>query len=415
MHLHRWVLYCLVLMCTVRGGSGGPALAEEIVIGGQCDRTGPTKSIGLQACPGILDYVKLVNTQGGIHGHTLRYIEVEHGYKTDRGVEAYERLKRAGAVAVFDYGTPMVYALTPRHLEDKIPGLTPGFGRADATDGRRYPYVFPMAASYWSQMGAAMQYLKDHGGAQPGTTIAYLFYDNPSGREPLPIFHRICALEGYTCRDFAVPAPGVEMASQVLDITRRMQADWVVGHLLGPAPAVAIKTLTKHGFPIHRVISLATGAGEEDMKNAGWDTAQGYLGIQYTGVGRDFPAIQAIIQMYQAEQHVVPAYIGGVFYNRGVLIAALMIEGIRLAIAQDGLPVTGEKVKKGYERIKDFTLGGLLPPLTVVPDDHEGGGWVRVVQTRGEQLVPVTDWFRGYRTLVLEEVQQAATAEATKP
>jgi len=39
-------------------------------------------------------------------------------------------------------------------------------------------------------------------------------------------------------RDFAVPAPGVEMASQVLDITRRMRADWVVGHLFGNALGV---------------------------------------------------------------------------------------------------------------------------------------------------------------------------------
>jgi branched-chain amino acid transport system substrate-binding protein len=396
-------------------GSVGPAVAEEIVIGGQCDRTGPTKPIGIQVCPGIFDYVKLVNKQGGIHGHTLRYIEVEHGYKTDRGVEAYERLKRDGAVAVFDYGTPIVYALTPRHMEDKIPGLTPGFGRADATDGGRYPYIFPLAASYWSQMGAAMQYLKDQGGVQQGTKIAYLFYDNPSGREPLPIFHRICALEGYECRDFAVPVPGVEMTSQVLDITRRMQADWVVGHLLGQAPAVAMKELKKHGFPIERVVSLTAGAGEEDMKVAGWATAQGYLGLQFAGVGRDFPVIQELLKMYQAENQEVPAYVGQVFYNRGVLVAALMVEGIRLAIEHAGMPVTGEKVKQGYERIKDFTLGGFLPALTVTPGDHEGGGWVRLYQTRGEQLVPVTAWFRGYRDLVLEEVQKAAQAEEKKP
>ena len=410
MVLRRWWFRCLVLVGVVGMGSLKPAVAEDIVIGGQCDRTGLTKPIGIQLCPGILDYIKLVNHQGGINGHMLRYIEVEHGYKTDRGVEAYERLKRDGAVAVFDYGTQIVYALTPRHLEDKIPGLTPGFGRADATDGQRFPYLFPMAASYWSQMGAAMQYLKDQG-ATKGTKIAFLFVDIPAGREPLPIFHRICALEGYACQDFAVPAPGIEMASQVLDITRRMRADWVVGHLFANAPAVSIKEFTKNGFPLDRVVSLVWGAGEDDMTVAGWDMAQGYLGLQFTGVGRDFPVLREILQMYQAAHQDVPDYIGGVYYNRGVLIAALMVEGIRLAIEHAGLPVTGEQVKQGYEHIQAFTLGGLLPSLTVTPMDHEGGGWVRLYQTKGKQLVPVTDWFRGYRDLVLDEVTKAVKAE----
>jgi branched-chain amino acid transport system substrate-binding protein len=410
----RWSV-ALLMVGLVAGVVGllTTAMADEIVIGGQCDRTGATKSVGIQICPGVLDYVKLVNKQGGVNGHTLRYIEVEHGYRVDRGVEAYERLKRDGAVALLDYGTPIVYALTPRHLEDKIPGLTPGFGRADSTDGRRYPYIFPVAASYWSQVGAAMQYLKDKG-AKKGTKVAYLFYDNPAGREPLPIFNRICELEGYECRDFAVPAPGVEMASQVLDITRRMRADWVVGHLFGNAPSVSIKELKKNGFPLDKVVSLVWGAGEDDMKAAGWDTAQGYLGMQFAGVGRDFPVIQEIIKMYQAENQEVPEYVGWVYYNRGVLVAALMAEGIRLAMQHEGLPITGEKVRKGFERIKDFTLGGFLPPLTVVPEDHEGGGWVRLYQTKGEKLVPFTDWFRGYREIVLEEVARAAKAEEKK-
>jgi branched-chain amino acid transport system substrate-binding protein len=398
-------------MCVVGVTSVVPALADhEIVIGGQCDRTGPTKSVGIQICPGVLDYVKLVNKKGGINGHRLNYIEVEHGYKVDRGVEAYERLKRDGAVALLDYGTPIVYALTPRHMEDKITGLTPGFGRADSTDGERYPYIFPMAASYWSQVAAAMQFLKDKG-AKKGSKIAYLFYDNPAGREPLPIFSRICEQEGYECRDFAVPAPGVEMASQVLDIVRRMRADWVVGHLFGQAPSVSIKELKKNGFPLDKVVSLVWGAGEEDMKAAGWDTAQGYLGMQFAGVGRDFPVIQDIMKMYKDEGQEVPEHVGWVYYNRGVLVAALMAEGIRLAIEQEGLPVTGEKVKKGFERIKDFTLGGFLPPLTVTTQDHEGGGWVRLYQTKGQQLMPFTDWFRGYRDIVLDEVKKAATKQ----
>ena len=409
MQRHRWLAGCLVF-CGLLGVTVVlPVLADEIVLGGMCDRTGPTKPVGIQICPGVLDYIKLVNKKGGVKGHKLNYIEVEHAYKVDRGVEAYERLKRDGAVTLLDYGTPIVYALTPRHMEDKIPGLTPGFGRADSTDGERYPYIFPVAASYWSQMGAAMQFLKDKG-SRKGARVAYLFFDNPAGREPLPIFKRICEMEGYECRDFAVPAPGVEMASQVTDIARRMRADWVVTHLFGNAPAVSIKEFKKNGVALDKVVSLVWGAGEEDMKAAGWDTAQGYLGMQFAGVGREFPVIEDIVKMYKDEGQEVPESVGWAYYNRGVLVAALMVEAVRLAIEKDGLPVTGDKMRQGLESIKDFTLGGFLPPLTVSPQDHEGGGWVRMYQTKGEKLVPYSDWFRGYRDVVLEEVKKAAAA-----
>ena len=121
MQLHRWLSGVIALACVVGIVGVLPALADHtIVIGGQCDRTGPTKNVGTQICPGLLDYVKLVNKKGGVLGHTVNYIEVEHAYKVDRGVEAYERIKREGGVTTFDYGTPIVYALTPRHMEDKI-------------------------------------------------------------------------------------------------------------------------------------------------------------------------------------------------------------------------------------------------------------------------------------------------------
>jgi branched-chain amino acid transport system substrate-binding protein len=407
MRIRGWVVG-LGLIALTLGISGAvtPALAAEIVVGGQCDRTGPTKLIGEQLCPGVTDYIELANKKGSLKGHTLRYVEVEHAYQVDRGVEAYERIKREGGVAILDYGTPIVYALTPRHLQDKIPGMTPGFGRADATDGRVWPYIFPLAATYWSQMGGSMQYIKDNGGKK-GAKIAFLFYDNPAGREPIKLFERICEQEGYTCRTFAVPAPGIEMAAQALDITRRMRADWVVAHLFGRSPSVSIKELKKNAFPMDRVISFVWGSGEADMTAAGWDMAQGYLGLQFAGVGRQFPVIEEIMKMYRDGGREVPAHVGSVYYNRGVLVAALMVEAVRLAVEREGMPITGEKVKKGYERIKDFSLGGFLPPLTVTESDHEGGGWVRVYQTRGTELVAKGDWFRGYREIVQDEVKKA--------
>src|SRR2546427_11257543 len=86
MRLRRWLVGCLVLACVIGVGSVVPAVADEIVIGGQCDRTGPTKTVGIQICPGVLDYVKLVNKQGVFKGHTLRLLEVKQGYNVDREV-----------------------------------------------------------------------------------------------------------------------------------------------------------------------------------------------------------------------------------------------------------------------------------------------------------------------------------------
>jgi hypothetical protein len=43
----------------------------------------------------------------------------------------------------------------------------------------------------------------------------------------------------------------------------------------------------------------------------------------------------------------------------------------------------------------------------VTESDHEGGGWVRVYQTRGQEVVAKGDWFRGYREIVQDEVKKA--------
>lgn len=413
MHSRRFI-GILAMLTLVLGFALVPSImADEIVIGGQCDRTGPTKFVGTIICPGITDYIELVNAKGGVEGHTLKYIEVENAYKTDRGIEAYERIKRDGGVATMDYGTPIVYALAPRHMEDKIPGITPGFGRADAADGERFPYIFPVAASYWSQGGAAMKFVKDKG-AKKGSKIAYLYYDNAAGQEPLPIFREICKLEGYNCREFAVPPPGVEMAASVLDIARRFRADFVVSHLFGKAPAISIKEFRKNGYKLDNIISLVWGAGENDMITAGCDKgdADGYLAMHFAGVGRDFPVIKDIMKtVYQDRGKDVPEIVGQVYYNRGVFNGAIMVEGVRNAIKNHGLPVTGEKVKLGYEEIKDFTLGGFLPPLNVTAQDHEGGGWVQIYETKGCDITKKTDWFQGYRDVVMAEIKKAATKE----
>jgi branched-chain amino acid transport system substrate-binding protein len=385
------------------------AQEKEVVIGLQCDRTGATQIVGTTICPAYHDYVALVNSKGGVEGYKIKVLEIDHEYKVPPAMEAHERFKKEGAVINSVYGTPQIAALNKKLEEDKILGTSPGFGTAAAADGKKYPYTFPIAASYWSQGAAAVKFVKDKlGGDLKSKKIAYLYYDNPAGKEPIAVIADLATSEGFELKTFAVPAPGVEMAAQVLDITGRFKPDFVIAHLFGRSPSVSIKEFKGKGYPLSKVVSLVWGAAEADITAAGgFGIAEGYNCMQFAGVGHDYPVIREINEMYKAQGKPAPKeQENSVIYNRGVFLAAIHLEAIRNAIkAKGGAKPTGEEVKGGMEQIKDFTLGGLVPPLNVTPEDHEGGGWVQIWTVKGGKFEKSTEWFQAYRDVIKKHLQ----------
>ncbi len=411
----RWltILTALVLAASMTL-VGAPAQAQsksEVVIGVQCDRTGATQIVGTVLCPGMHDYFALVNSKGGIEGHPIKAIEVDHEYKVPPAVESYERFKKDGAVSIAVYGTPQIYALAAKLTEDRLPGTSPGFGSAAAADGQRYPYIFPIAATYWSQGAAAVDFVKKQlGGSLKGKKIAYIFFDNPAGREPIDLLGDLAEKEGFQLKTFAVPPPGVEMGAQVLDIAQRFRADFVISHLFGGAPSVSIKELKRVGYPLRKVVGLVWASAEANIEGAGgFGVAEGYYAMQFAGVGSDYPVLNEIREMYKKQGKPAPKEMAStVFYNRGVLVAALHVEAIRNALkAKPDGKITGVDVKNGFEKISDFTLGGLVPPLKVTPQDHEGGGLVQIWQVKGGKFEKSTEWFAAYQNVVAKHIKES--------
>ncbi len=403
----RRLLGVAATTATLALGAGQAFAQKEVVFGLQCDRTGPTANVGTVLCPGYQDYIALVNSKGGVEGHKIKVLEIDNEYKVPPAIEAHERFKKEGALLEGVYGTPQTAALNKKLEEDKILGTSPGFGTASAADGKRYPYTFPIAASYWSQAGAAVAFAKERLGDLKGKKIAYVYYDNPAGKEGLPIIEDLAKTDGFELRSFAVPAPGLEMGAQVLDITSRFKPDFVITHLFGRAPSVSIKELKGKGFPLSKVIAFVWGSSEADIIAAGgMGVAEGYNTIQFAGVGKDFPVLKEIEAMYKAQGKQPPKEMDStVFYNRGVLTAALHVEALRNAIkAKGGATPTSEEVKNGMEKIKGFTLGGLVPPMEITQADHEGGGWVQIWTVKGGKLVMSKDWFQGNRPTILKHL-----------
>src|SRR5713226_1913380 len=413
----RFYLAILTALLMAAGSLAGapPSHAQskaDIVIGMQCDRTGATQIVGTVLCPGFHDYIALINSKGGVEGHKIKALEIDHEYKVPPGVESYERHKKEGAVTIAVYGTPHIYALAAKLTEDRLPGTSPGFGSAAAADGTRYPFIFPIAATYWSQATASVKFVKDQlGGNLKGKKIAFIFYDNPAGREPIQVLQDLAGREGFQLREFAVPPPGVEMGAQVLDIAQRYRADFVISHLFGGAPAVSIKELKRVGYPLKKVIGFVWASAEANIEAAGGiGASEGYYTMQFAGVGQDYPVLNEIREMYKKEGKPAPKEMAStVFYNRGVLIAALHVEAIRNALmVNEGAKITGVDTKAGFEKISNFTLGGLVPPLKITPADHEGGGLVQIWQVKGGKFEKVTDWFSAYPDVVAKHIKEAA-------
>ena len=137
-------------------------------------RTGPYAPNGIPLADGFNDYFQLLNTRdGGVNGVELSWEECETQYNNDRGVECYERLKGKGATGasvVYPYSTGITYALIERATADQIPVHSMGYGRADASDGRIFPYVFTAPITYWAGADVMVQYAKEQeGGSLQGS------------------------------------------------------------------------------------------------------------------------------------------------------------------------------------------------------------------------------------------------------
>ena len=169
-------------------------------------------------------------------------------------------------------------------------------------------------------------------------------------------------------------------------------------HLFGRSPSLSLKALKGNGYPLRKVIGFVWASAEPDIEAAGgYGAVAGYNTIQFAGVGGDYPVIKEIVAMYAKDGKPPPKEMqASVYYNRGVAWAALHIEAMHNAIAAPGgaMP-TGEDVKHGFEQIHDFTLDGIVSPVKITAEDHEGGGFVQVWQVEGGKMgMRKTDeWF----------------------
>jgi branched-chain amino acid transport system substrate-binding protein len=186
---------------------------------------------------------------------------------------------------------------------------------------------------------------------------------------------------------------------------------------------VAVKEAAAHGMKMDHVVGNWWTGTEADVVPAG-DGAKGYKSLTFTATGANFKVHQDIQQLVydKGKGAGKREAVGEVLYNRMLVNMMLNLEAVRTAMAKYGNKVpTGEQVRWGFEnlnlteqRLEQVGMKGLMRPLKVTCDNHEGNGMAMVQQWDGKKWTIVSDWIEPMREIVRPKLEEAAVEEGGK-
>lgn len=375
-------LKTLAALAVTSAVAAGPAFAD-LVIPDLSYRTGPYAAGGTPFSDGYQDYFNLLNARdGGIGGESVRILECETGYNTEKGVECYEATKGEGALIYQPLSTGITYQLIPRTTADEIPLHTMGYGRTSAANGEVFNWVFNYPANYWDAASVMVNYLlSENGGSLEGKEIALLYHNSAYGKEPIRTLEELSAQLGFELTQIAVDHPGQEQKSQWLQI-RRERPDYVLMWGWGVMNQVAVQEAVNIGFPMENFIGNWWSGAEHDVTPAGAG-ADGYKSLNMNRIG-DLPVFDEIQTLVHDAGNAAGdgSNLGSVLYTRGMYAAMLAAEAIAKAQEIHGVAdVTPAMVRDGMEalsitnaRMEELGMANIGPEFSVTCQNHGGSG-----------------------------------------
>lgn len=417
----------IAVAATLGAVMGTTAMAEGLYAPNLAYRTGPFAATGIPLMNGQADYMNMLNARdGGIGGVMIDFDECETGYSTEKGVECYEKTK-GKAIVTQPWSTGITLQVLPKSNIDEIPILAPGYGFSPMADGKVFQWAFNTPLSYWDGASIILKYLQDQGDLS-GKKIAFLHLDHPFGKEPLPYLEQKAEAQGFELVPIPVGLKEMQnQSAQWLQI-RRERPDYVIMWGWGAMNAGAITEAVKTKFPMENMLGVWWSGHDADLKIVGED-GKGYKSVSWSFPNPDAPV------MADVKQHVVDAgnsqsneeEMQGVFYSRGLVISAILAEGIAVAQEHTGKAEISpadlrwglENLNFTEERLEELGMTGMVPPFSTSCSNHTGhsGGWI--LEWDGAKFVKASDLImpdsEAISELEMAKAQEYAEANAPWP
>jgi branched-chain amino acid transport system substrate-binding protein len=349
--------------------------------------TGRFAFAGIHGADAMEDAINMANEDGGVNGKKINYYWADGEYKNDVGIAAFKRLyAQYKPHCMWGQSTGMTKALGPE-IKSRYKVLYSAYTFAEiAANPKENPYMFLAGPSYVEQFGVLLKYIASE---KPGANIAFFYSDTEFGREPIPAGRKMCKKMGLNLvAEEISKVGGVDITTQILDMKRK-KVDYCIfqGFVVTPIQNV-IKQSKDYGLKCKFLGTF--WSTEKHLIGPLGPLANEYMGVTaYSYYYQDeFPLIQKI-RAWTKKHHPKFADYRSQAYMQVFMGTTLFVEALRRADKAGS--ISGDSLVKALQSIKNFDVGGLMPPVTMKNNSIPIGRVVRGNAKTGK-FDPVSDW-----------------------
>jgi len=351
--------------------------------------TGRFAFAGIEGSAAMQDVVDMTNEAGGINGKMIQYYWADGEYKDDVGIAAFKRLySQYTPQVMFGQSTGMTKALGPE-IKSRYKVLYSAYTMtSEAANPKENPYLFIAAPTYAEQFGVLLKYIAKE---KPGANIAFFYSDTEFGREPIPAGREMCKKMGLNVvAEEVSQVGGVDLTTQILDMKAK-KVDYCIfqGFVSNPI-ATVIKQSKDYG--LNAKFMGTFWSTEKQLLNELGPLAGEYVGVSaYSFYYQDDLPMMKKIQEWTKKKYPTIEY-RSQSYMQNFMTTLLFVESFKRADKMEG-GITADNMVKAFQSIKDYDVGGLMPPVTI-KDNSIPVGRVYRGNASTMKFDPISDWIR---------------------
>lgn len=371
----------------------GAAAAEvgvtdtTIKIGNISDTTGPIAAYGVPRTEAAKALCQSINDAGGINGRKLIFLHENDAYKPPNTVLAFKKLVEMDQVFGFigSLGVATTMAVVPEIQSRKVPYIFPG-GNSGKLFNPPMRYIFGINPSYEDFMRILIDRVAlDF--KMPNAKIAHIQQDDETGHDShRGVLAQLPKYPGMKLVSHEIVKRGtVDVSSQVANM-RKANPDVILMSPIFVTNAMIAKEIQKIGWKPLMMMNASSGS-PAIIKLGGPAVEGAIVQICQKNLEDDIPAnhfYKEVMKKYLPDSKTNPSQYGATGFNE-VLVA---VEGLKRA----GRDLTREGYIDAMETLKDFEIGGSIPPQTYGKDIRQGTNKLIHVKVQDGKFVNDTDW-----------------------